>query len=51
MKEFLKCHAMMTLQREMYWIFRIIKIMINLLRLIYQDTQIQVPSNKLKRSW
>ena len=40
MKNLLKCQEMVTIQQEMYQIFQIITIIINLLTLIYTNTNI-----------
>ena len=46
MKNLSKYQKMVTTQQEIYWIFRIIKVAINLLVQIYQDKQIHVFLNK-----
>ena len=42
MKNLSRCQEMMTIQREVYYIICTIKIIINLLTLIYQDNQIGI---------
>ena len=42
MKNLSRCQEMMTIQREVYYIICTIKIIINLLTLIYQDKQIGI---------
>ena len=39
MKKLSKCQEMMTIQHQIYQIFYTIKIIVNLLALIYQDKQ------------
>ena len=47
MKNLLKCQEMLTIQNEIYSIICIIRNIITLLALIYQDKQIQIFLNKL----
>ena len=46
MKNLSKCQEVMTLQQEIYWIISNIKIIINLLALIYQEKRVQIILNK-----
>ena len=47
MKNLSKCQELMIIQQKIYKIFRVIKIIINLLVEIYQDKQIRIFFNKL----
>ena len=47
MKSLLKCLEMMNVQQEIYWIIYIIRNIINLLALIYQDRQLRLFLDKL----